>query len=163
MTTRPAPAPGAATTAAPGVTGCPHPGAVALPSIAKARSVRPPLFAPRSDTNVSTTQNPRDEPGGQHDSCGGTRVEVSLPAGELLDAALHRLVSLTDDELNDVVTGLDAALASTRHGPSDGELEDAITIAAAGRILLRRRRAAAGRTRALSIVRQLVSTMESTE
>lgn len=108
-------------------------------------------------------QNPQGQhPGGPQNDSDGTRVEAILPAGELLDAAIDRLYDLTDDQLSDLVAGLDAALSSTRHGPTDAQLEDAITIAAAARILLRRRRAAAGRSRALSIVHNLTSTENRT-
>jgi hypothetical protein len=111
---------------------------------------------------VSTKQNPQGQyPGGPQNDSDGTRVEASLPAGELLDTAIDRLYGLTDEQLHDLVAGLDAALKSTGNGPTDAQLEDAITIAAAGRILLRRRRAAAGRSRALSIVRDLTSATET--
>lgn len=67
------------------------------------------------------------------------------------DRAIAALVALPDDELAAFVCKLDAALKEARAGTTRG-LDDATTIAASARILLRSRRAAVAGDRARAIV-----------
>lgn len=72
------------------------------------------------------------------------------------DRAIAALVALPDDELAEFVRKLDAALREARLGMAGGDLDDATTIAASARILLRGRRAAVAGDRAKAIVGELL-------
>ncbi|MET9083752.1 hypothetical protein ABZX77_17965 [Streptomyces sp. NPDC004237] len=75
-----------------------------------------------------------------------------------LEAALSRIASLDDEQLQNLVTDLDSALAECR-GCLVGDADmDLVSVAAGARIALRRRKAAAARRRAFHRVRQLTST-----
>jgi hypothetical protein len=80
-----------------------------------------------------------------------------------LDAAIDRITQLDDERLEDLVRQLDAALPDLRTGSVDDDAQNVISVAGAARILLRQRRAAARRTRANDIVRDLISTTETVE
>lgn len=73
------------------------------------------------------------------------------------DRAVAALASLNDDELTAFVRKLDAALKEARLGPQGNDLDEATTVAASARILLRSRRAAAAGERAKNMVRALIS------
>jgi hypothetical protein len=75
-----------------------------------------------------------------------------------LDVAISRITQLDDEHLEDLVRQLDSTLPDLRTGPADDDTESIVSVAGAARILLRQRRAAAGRNRAKTIVRQLIST-----
>lgn len=96
------------------------------------------------------------------------RTTASAPAitagaaGPDLEAVLARIPSLDDEQMRDLVHDLDSALNGCRGGLLDDTEMDLIAVAAAARIALRRRQAAAGRRRAAHRVHQLTST-ESTE
>jgi hypothetical protein len=74
------------------------------------------------------------------------------------DRAAAALMALTDDELAEFVRKLDAALNEARLGPLDDDLDEATSVAASARILLRYRRATAAGDRAKNIVRELIIT-----
>lgn len=157
MTARPTPAPGAP---APGAPGRHHPVCGTRTVIAKGRpgATCTLRFAIRTN-DMDTAQSPRDEPGGQHDSDGGTRVKASLPADH--DTVMARLTALPDNKLAGFVRDLDTALRQTRLGPPDAELAEITSVAASARILLRHRRATAAAARAKDIVRNLINAPET--
>lgn len=109
---------------------------------------------------TSTTQNPRDaHPGGLHND-GDQHVPASVPPEAPYVA---RLRALDDDELAEFSRSLDTALHDARRGPHDPELDDLLIIAVVARGILRDRRAHTAATRAKDLVRQLMTSTESTE
>ncbi|MFJ9903945.1 hypothetical protein ACIRVK_13740 [Streptomyces sp. NPDC101152] len=79
-----------------------------------------------------------------------------------LEAALSRIAGLDDEQLQDLVHDLDSALAECRGHLVSGTDMDLVSVAASARVALRRRRAAAARSRAICRIRQLTCT-ETTE
>jgi hypothetical protein len=74
-----------------------------------------------------------------------------------LGAILARIAGLDDEQLQALVKDLDSALHDCLGGPLDDTDMDLITVAAAARITLRRRKSVAGRRRAAQRVHQLIS------
>jgi hypothetical protein len=75
-----------------------------------------------------------------------------------LGAILARIASLDDEQLQALVEDLDSAVHDFLGGPPDDTDMDLITVSAAARITLRRRKSAAGRRRAAQRIHQLIST-----
>lgn len=95
-------------------------------------------------TDSTTTRNPgATAPGssGRHD----------------LDAVLNRVQQLDDGQLQELSRALDEDLADAHVGPLDDGVADLVCIAAAARITLRHRRAAAGRQRAADRIHRLMT------
>lgn len=78
-----------------------------------------------------------------------------------LDAAVDRMHQLDDERLAAFVHDLDEALANHPDGLFDDDVQTAISVAGAARILLRQRRASASRTRLTNIVHALTSATEN--
>jgi hypothetical protein len=109
---------------------------------------------------MNETQNPRDaHPGGLHND-GDQHVTASVPPEP---PHVARLRALDDDALAAFSHDLDTALRDARRGPHDPELDDLLIIAVVARGILRDRRARAAAGRAKDIVRQLMTSTESTE
>jgi hypothetical protein len=89
-----------------------------------------------------------------------TAAADGTPAGNIsldLNALFARIRDLDDEALQELVHGLDTDLKDCRSGRLDESDLDLIAVAAAARITLRRRKAAAGRSRAIHRVRQLIN------
>ncbi|MFD4790544.1 hypothetical protein ACFWN1_26525 [Streptomyces sp. NPDC058459] len=100
-----------------------------------------------SATNTPTGPAGADRPHSTQDTTtAGTQLN--------LDSALSRIADLNDEQLQNLVTDLDSALADC-HGCLTTDDMDLIAVAAGARITLRKRRAVAARTRAIHRVHQL--------
>lgn len=99
----------------------------------------------------------RHAPGITNITGSAQRREIDVNSTTENNAATAALVALTDEELAAFVGKLDAALKEARLGPQNLDLNEATSVAATARYLLRSRRAAVASKRAMAIVRELIS------
>jgi hypothetical protein len=97
---------------------------------------------------------------GRHALPPASRLDSNVSNLEL-NAAIRRLHQLDDEDLGAFSQQLDEAIKGRGRGPLDEDMDTAVSLAGAARILLRRRRATDACTRANAIIHNLLSASET--
>ncbi|MBY8879757.1 hypothetical protein [Actinacidiphila acidipaludis] len=103
---------------------------------------------------MTTNENPRVSTPGASTNDSDQHAVTSV-APSTLDAAMDNLHGLTDDQLQRLADDIGKALDGHMREVLSGGAEDAVSLAACARLILRRRRSAAAQARAAQIVKSL--------